>query len=29
MSRAGLWLNMLSIAAITLLGGWLIRLFLV
>jgi sodium-dependent dicarboxylate transporter 2/3/5 len=29
MSRAGLWLNVFSIAAITLLGSWLIRLFLV
>jgi sodium-dependent dicarboxylate transporter 2/3/5 len=29
MSRAGLWLNLISIAAITLLGSWLIRVFLV
>jgi sodium-dependent dicarboxylate transporter 2/3/5 len=28
MSRAGLWLNLISIAAITLLGSWLIRVFL-
>jgi sodium-dependent dicarboxylate transporter 2/3/5 len=29
MSRAGFWLNLCSISAITLLGSWLIRLFLV
>jgi sodium-dependent dicarboxylate transporter 2/3/5 len=29
MSRAGFWLNLCSIATITLLGSWLIRIFLV
>jgi sodium-dependent dicarboxylate transporter 2/3/5 len=29
MSRAGFWLNLCSIAAITLLGSWLIQVFLV
>ena len=29
MSRVGFWLNLVSIATITLLGSWLIRFFLV